>query len=402
MLKGKNIIIGISGGIAAYKCANLIRLLKKAGADVKVIVTRNALEFITHTTLETLSGNKIYDKVFGSENDYSTQHISLTDWGDLFIVAPATANIIGKFANGIADDALSTAFMAFNKPVFVAPAMNVKMYEHFAFQKNLNILRENKINIIDSSEGYLACGYEGKGRMGEPEKILEFVTSFFKNDLPLKGKKVLITAGPTYEPIDPVRFIGNHSSGKMGFALAENFAAKGAEVTLVSGPVALSVKNTLIQRINIVTAEQMLIECLKYFKKSDITIMAAAVADYAPATVASNKIKKTSNNKSIELKPTTDILAEIGKIKKNNQILVGFALETENETENAKAKLTKKNLDFIVLNSLNEKGAGFGYDTNKISVIHKSGNPTFFELKSKEIVAEDIVSIIITKYLKSL
>ncbi len=402
MLKGKNIIIGISGGIAAYKCANLIRLLKKAGADVKVIVTRNALEFITHTTLETLSGNKIYDKVFGSENDYSTQHISLTDWGDLFIVAPATANIIGKFANGIADDALSTAFMAFNKPVFVAPAMNVKMYEHFAFQKNLNILREKKINIIDSSEGYLACGYEGKGRMGEPEKILEFVTSFFKNDLPLKGKKVLITAGPTYEPIDPVRFIGNHSSGKMGFALAENFAAKGAEVTLVSGPVALSVKNTLIQRINIVTAEQMLIECLKYFKKSDITIMAAAVADYTPSNVASNKIKKTSNNKSIELKPTTDILAEIGKIKKNNQILVGFALETENETENAKAKLTKKNLDFIVLNSLNEKGAGFGYDTNKISVIHKSGNPTFFELKSKEIVAEDIVSIIITKYLKSL
>lgn len=401
MLKGRKIIIGISGGIAAYKCANLIRLFKKAGAEVKVIATANALEFITRTTLETLSGNAIYDSVFGLQNDYSTEHIAITDWGDIFIIAPATANCIGKFANGIADDALSTSFMAFNKPVFIAPAMNVKMFEHFAFQKNLNTLKENNIHIIEPSDGFLACGYEGKGRMEEPEKIFETVNTFLNSDQPLKGKKILVTAGPTFEPIDPVRFIGNHSSGKMGFALAENFAKKGAEVILISGPVALTVKNHLIQRINIVTAEQMKKECLKYFKTADITVMAAAVADYSPTKVATQKIKKSTDIKSIELKPTADILGELGKLKKSGQLLIGFALETEHEQDNAKTKLVKKNLDFIVLNSLQEKGAGFGYDTNKISVIHKTGKPTHFELKSKEMVAEDIVSVIVNKYLKS-
>jgi phosphopantothenoylcysteine decarboxylase / phosphopantothenate---cysteine ligase len=395
MLRGKKIILGISGGIAAYKSAFLIRLFKKAGAEVKVVVSSNALEFITRTTIETLSENKLYSAVFSSDNDYSTEHVSLTDWGDLFVVAPATANIIGKFACGIADDALSTSFMAFNKPVFIAPAMNVKMFENFAVKQNIKTLENNGIQIIKSPEGFLACGYEGKGRMEEPEKILEIIEAFFNENLPLKDYHALVTAGPTFEPIDPVRFLGNHSTGTMGFAVAEQLALQGANVTLVAGPTALKLSNSAICRIDVQTAAQMKTQCLKYFKTADIIVMSAAVADYTPAKTVDKKIKKESGLKSIELKPTEDILLSLGKLKAKSQLLVGFALETDNEAKNALSKLNTKNLDFIVLNSLKEKGAGFGYDTNKITIIENSGKITKFGLKSKTEVAVDIVTKII-------
>ena len=307
MLQGKKIIIGISGGIAAYKLPYLIRLFIKAGASVKVVATKNALQFVTVPVLETLSTHKVYCDVFGKDNDYTTEHVSLTDWGDLFLVAPATANIIGKFASGIADDALSTSLLAFNKTVFIAPAMNTKMLDNFSVQRNMEYLSSNGVGIIDAPGGMLACGYEGKGRMEEPEKIFQIVEGFFNTPELLKGKKVLVTAGPTYEAIDPVRFIGNNSSGLMGFSIAEEAAKRGAEVSLISGPTHLKTTHPGIHRIDVVSADQMFTECRKIFPTSDITIMTAAVADYKPATTENIKIKKSDIDLEIKLSPTVDI-----------------------------------------------------------------------------------------------
>ena len=391
MLQGKKIIIGISGGIAAYKSLYLIRLFIKAGAQVRVIATENALWFVTRVSLESLSQNKVYHQVFCAENDYTTEHISLTDWADTMIVAPATANIIGKYANGIADDALSTSLMAFDKKVFMAPAMNCKMYENFAFQKNLNYLKENDVSIIEPADGYLACGYEGKGRMVEPDEIFAQVQQYFTPSNKLNGKNILITAGPTFEEIDPVRYIGNHSSGKMGFALAEELARRGAWVTLVAGPVALQTSHKNIKRIDVLSAVQMYDICQNSFPNMDAAILTAAVADYKPAIKEQQKIKRNKEAISLQLIPNPDILASLGQVKKENQILVGFALETHNEIENAQNKLHAKNLDFIVLNSLNEKGAGFGTDTNKITILDNKNEVLRFELKSKPSVASDIV-----------
>ena len=394
MLQGKKIILGISGGIAAYKSPLLIRMFIKAGAEVKVVTTKNALQFVTLPVLETLSRNKVYSDVFAPGNDYTTEHVSLTDWGDIFLVAPATANIIGKYASGIADDALSTSLLAFNRKVFMAPAMNTKMLENFSVRKNIEFLKSQGVSFIDAPEGDLACGYEGKGRMEEPDKIMKFIEESVSANESLKGKKVLISAGPTYEPIDPVRFIGNHSSGLMGFELAKEAANRGAEVTLVAGPSNHSVNHTGIHRIDIVTAEQMYSECLTAYKNADLTIMAAAVADFKPATQNSEKIKKSEKALTLELVRTKDILAELGKTKKAKQILVGFALETRDEIENAKEKLMKKNLDFIVLNSLKEKGAGFGYGTNKVTIINKKSEIFSYPLKPKSEVACDILDLV--------
>ncbi len=395
MLKGKRIILGISGGIAAYKSVILIRLLVKSGAEVRVVTTQNALKFVTKITLETLSKNKLYYDLFSNENDYSAEHVSISDWGDIYIVAPATANIIGKLANGIADDALSASLLAFNRKIYIAPSMNVKMYEHFAFQKNLKYIKDNGIEVIDPEEGYLACGYEGKGRMAEPENILSFIEKDIKKKIKLSGKKALVTAGPTYESIDPVRFIGNHSSGLMGITIAEELANEGADVTLITGPNKFEIINPAIKRIDVVSADEMFIECEKEFVIADITVMAAAVADYTPYKVSKQKIKKSENVLNIKLKLTKDILSELGRKKRKSQILVGFALETNDEIKNAQKKLHNKNLDFIVLNSLKEKGAGFGHQTNKITIIDNKNKITKFDLKEKTEVAKDIVKKII-------
>ncbi len=387
--------MGITGGIAAYKAAFLIRLLRKAGAEVKVVCTQHALEFITRVTLESLSENRLYDAVFAEQNDYTTEHVALTDWGDVFVVAPATANIIGKLAGGIADDALSTSLLAFNRQVFLAPAMNCKMYEHFAVQKNLDFLKSQGVHIIEPGEGFLACGYEGRGRMEEPEKIFSIVQTYFAaEESPLKGKKILVTAGPTHESIDPVRYIGNHSTGKMGYAIANELAMRGALVTLVSGPVNLST-NEKIDLVQVKTAQEMYDACMDIFPETDATIMAAAVADYTPEKISKHKIKKEKSGDAlqIQLKPTPDILLQLGKIKQK-QILGGFALETDNEEENAIKKIKAKNLDFIVLNSLQDSGAGFSVDTNKITIIDNKQQFTRYSLKSKTEVAADIADML--------
>ncbi|MDD4704077.1 MAG: bifunctional phosphopantothenoylcysteine decarboxylase/phosphopantothenate--cysteine ligase CoaBC [Bacteroidales bacterium] len=395
MLSGKNILIGISGGIAAYKTPFLIRELIKKGCQVKVVVTKNALEFVTLTTLKTLSQNDVYHDMF-LHNEYSTEHISLTDWADCFVVAPATANIIGKYVNGIADCPLSTSLLAFNKDVFIAPAMNSKMFSNPILQKNIQTLKSIGISFISSTKGYLACGYEGEGRMEEPIEIVRFMEEFYSKKLELKGKTVLVTAGGTQEQIDAVRYIGNNSSGKMGFCIAEELANRGAKVILITGRTHLEVKNNNITLVNVISSHEMFIQTTKHFPKSDVAILSAAVSDYRPEQQAKNKIKKTQANLTITLTPTEDILATLGKTKKKNQILVGFALETDNELENAKKKLTKKNLDFIVLNSLNDKGAGFGTSTNKITIIDKNNKIEHFKLKSKEEVAVDIVNKLIS------
>ncbi len=357
---------------------------------MRVIATESAMWFVTRVTIESLSQNKLYDKVFGEDNDYTTEHISLTDWGDVFVVAPATANIIGKYANGIADDALSTSLIAFDKKVFIAPAMNCKMYDNFAFQRNLAYLVQNNVEIIEPANGYLACGYDGKGRMEEPEQIFNAVEKYFSDKNDLIGKKVLITAGPTHETIDPVRYIGNHSTGKMGFAIAEELADRGAQVQLVSGPVNLELKNPSIQRIDVSSADDMQRVCMEVFPQMDAAILTAAVADYKPAKKHEKKIKRDEKPVLLELIPNPDILASLGKLKNENQVLAGFALETDNELENARKKLQKKNLDFIVINSLQDEGAGFGTDTNKISILDNKNQVSGFELKSKKLVAVDI------------
>ncbi len=394
MLKNKKIIVGISGGIAAYKTPELIRQLIKQGAQVQVVTTQNALQFVTQMTLETVSQHAIYTDVFGVKNEYNTEHVALSDWADCMLIAPATANIIGKFAHGIADDALSTAYLAFDKPVFLAPAMNVRMYKHPALQENLQNLQRIGVHIIEPTEGELACGISGKGRMEEPAEIVRYLNDFY-TEKKLAGKQILITAGPTYEKIDPVRFIGNYSSGKMGFALAETCAQQGAQVTLVAGPVQLQTKHANITRIDVESAGEMYEAATINFAKQDVAILCAAVADFSPATQANVKIKREKNDLHIELKPTKDIAAELGKMKTAQQTLVGFALETNDEEINALGKMQRKNFDFIVLNSLQDKDACFGVDTNKVTIYSKNGEKQVFSLKSKTEVAKDIVEAIV-------
>lgn len=388
---GKHIVIGITGGIAAYKTMYLIRLFKKNGYDVRVTATENALQFVTPLTIETLSQNKLYTDMFDCHRTLEVEHISLAEWADALVVAPATANSIGKFSHGIADDALSTLYLAVKKPVFIAPAMNSNMFESSVVQENLTTLRERGCHILLPNEGFLACGTTGNGRMEEPEEIFETVDEFLSADHTLQGKKVLITAGPTYEPIDPVRFIGNHSSGLMGFCLAEAAARKGALVSLVTGPSNCTARHHNIQRYDVKTAEEMYQQCMQLVDDQDIIIMSAAVADFTPANVAPEKIKKDKAQLSIDLVKTKDILASVGKIKRDNQLLVGFALETENEVENAKKKLHNKNADLIVLNSLRTEGAGFRTATNQVTIFGKDGREFASELKSKQEIATEIL-----------
>lgn len=388
--KGQKILIGISGGISAYKTLSLIRLLVKDGAEVKVVATPNALKFLTPLSIETLSQNKLYTDCFASPENYHLSHIALTEWADLCVVAPASANCIGKLANGIADNALSTTLLAYKKALFIAPAMNTNMYWHPAVQNNLSLLKNRGVHILEPEKGLLACGVNGVGKMQDPESILETIQQYVVSTTDFKGKRVLVSAGPTQEAIDPVRYITNHSTGLMGYALAEEIAQRGALVNLVSGPVHLQTKHHHIQVTNVISAQEMAEKCFQYAENSDIIIMTAAVADYTPKDVADHKIKKTASDLVLPLKKTTDIIAELGKRKKPHQILVGFALETTNELANAKHKLEQKNLDFIVLNSLNDKGAGFKTLTNKIRIID-SEHCIESDLKSKPEIAKDIV-----------
>ncbi len=399
MLAGKHIVVGISGGIAAYKIPELIRLLKKAGAEVKVTTTKNALEFVTPLVLETLSNNRVYSDVFAPVNEHSTEHISLPDWADLMVVAPATANIIGKMANGIADDALSTTFLAMQKPVVIAPAMNDKMLAHPALQRNLATLASYpNCTVLPTDDGFLACGTTGKGRMLEPAMIAAALDAALAEKT-LLGKRVLITGGPTREKIDPVRYISNFSTGKMSIALAEECAKRGAEVTLVLGSSTLRpavAPNMALQVVHVEAAEEMKEAALQAFPTADIAILCAAVADYRPMQMEEKKMKRESlGDITLPLTKNPDIAATLGKAKASHQTLVGFALETNDAMAHAQDKLQRKNLDFIVLNTLEDNGAGFGGDTNKITILSKSGTATSFPLKSKTDVAKDILDAII-------
>lgn len=390
-LTGKNILLGVTGGIAAYKSANLTRLLVKQGANVKIVMTPAAKQFITPLTLATLSQNPILVDFFNPENGEWNSHVKLGIWADAMVVAPATANTIAKMANGIADNLLTTSYLSAKCPVFVAPAMDLDMYAHPTTQRNIEALRSVGNIIVDAEDGELASGLNGKGRMAEPETIIGVVDDYFSKKQRLSGKSILITAGPTYEKIDPVRFIGNYSSGKMGFALAEVAAREGANVTLVCGPTKLTIDNPNVNRIDVESAQQMYDACKKHFPKCDAAIMSAAVADYRPAKQCGQKMKKSDKSFSLELEATPDIAKSLGEIKKPGQMLVGFALETENGLNNAKEKLQKKNLDFIVLNNANEKGAGFNSDTNHITIITKDGERIEYQTKDKMLVAGDII-----------
>lgn len=391
---GRHIVIGITGGIAAYKSLFLIRLFKSNGYEVRVVATKHALEFVTPLTIETLSQNKLYSDLFDPTEHRDVQHISTAEWADCVVVAPATANIIGKYACGIADDALSTMLLATRKPIFIAPAMNENMFNEPTVQHNIDLLKQKGCHIIEPQSGFLACGTTSNGRMEEPEKIYTIVNQHLQSKQIFSGKKVMITAGPTYEPIDPVRFIGNHSSGLMGFSLAEAAAERGADVTLVTGPTSLSTSNPLIHRVDVTSAEQMFQQCMAIADQQDIMIMSAAVADFTPAETAPQKIKKTCDELNIRLVKTKDILASIGKQKRDDQFLVGFALETENEKVNALKKLHTKNADLIVLNSLRTKGAGFRTQTNKVLMITRDEQTFESELKDKREIAVDILNLI--------
>jgi phosphopantothenoylcysteine decarboxylase / phosphopantothenate---cysteine ligase len=391
MLQGKRIILGVTGSIAAYKSAQLIRLLVKEGAEVKVIMTSLAKEFISPLTLATLAKNPVLVDFFDPTNGDWNSHVDLGIWADAYLVAPATANTIGKMATGIADNLLLTTYLSAKCPVFVAPAMDLDMFAHPAMQRNLETLRSIGNRVIEPSFGELASGLEGKGRMEEPESIVRYLDDYF-TDKPLIGKRILITAGPTYEKIDPVRFVGNYSTGKMGFALAEVCASQGAEVCLVAGPVQLKTKHPNIERIDVNSANEMYEQVMNRFYGMDGAILCAAVADYTPVEESQMKLKREKDDLILELKPTEDIAAAVGNMKTDSQFLVGFALETNNEEANALGKMEKKNLDFIVLNSLQDQQAGFGYDTNKISILRRDGSKTEFELKDKMEVAEDIVA----------
>ena len=397
MLKGKKILIGISGSIAAYKIPLLVRLLIKEGAEVKVVMSSVACDFVTPLTLSTLSQKPVliepYNKVDGSWNS----HVEWGRWADVFIMAPVSANTLAKMAAGIADNLLTTTYLAAKCPVFFAPAMDLDMFHHPTTKRNVNTLLSFGNRLIEPQVGELASGLCGEGRMEEPEVIFEVIKGFFLKTNDLSGKKLLISAGPTYESIDPVRFIGNHSSGKMGYAIAQEAAKRGAEVILVSGPVELQAYHPNITTVKVKSADQMAEACFKAFSDSDICIMAAAVADYKVADPSLQKIKKTGTSLSLELVKNTDILAELGKMKKTGQFLTGFALETENENFNAREKLKNKNLDLIVLNSLNDAGAGFGTDTNKVTLFFNDGKISEIPLKSKVQVAVDIVDAILSK-----
>lgn len=390
MLEGKKILLGVCGSIASYKSAILTRLLVKAGADVKVIMTQDATHFVTPLTFSTLSKNPVFSTYFKSESGEWNNHVELALWADFILIAPITANTIAKLANGHCDNLLSAVYLSAKCPVFFAPAMDLDMWLHPAVQRNVSLLESYHNKQIKPAYGELASGLVGEGRMAEPEEIVEFLQKEAAENLPLKGKRVLVTAGPTYEPIDPVRFIGNHSSGKMGFAIAEEFAHKGALVTLISGPSSQVLHTSAIRRIDVSSAEEMYHAVHQAFPEIDIMIMNAAVADYRPKLVASEKIKKSPSEFAIELVKTRDILSSLGEIKRDDQVLVGFALETNNEEEHALVKLKKKNLDFIVLNSLKDEGAGFQGDTNKITIIDRNQQKETFPLKSKEEVAKDI------------
>lgn len=395
MLKGKKIILGVTGSIAAYKAALLVRLLKKEGAEVKVIMTSLAKEFITPLTLATLSGNPILVDFFNPENGDWNSHVDLGIWADAYIIAPASANTIGKMANGVADNLLLTTYLSAKCPVFVAPAMDLDMYAHPSTKKNLLTLKSYGNEIIEPTVGHLASGLEGKGRMEEPENIVQFMDDYFTPKKML-GKKIIITAGPTYERIDPVRFIGNFSSGKMGFALAESCARQGAKVILVAGPVKLRTQHANITRVDVDSADEMYRAVMKQFDEMDGAILCAAVADFTPINMHKSKIKREKDNLSLDLKPTKDIAASVGEIKRGDQFVVGFALESDNEEQNALAKMERKNFDFIVLNSLQDHHSGFGFDTNRVAIIHRSGLKKQYELKSKLDVADDIVNEINT------
>ena len=391
MMKGKKIVLGITGSIAAYKAAVLARALIKKGAEVQIVITPAGKEFITPLTLSTITSKPVISEFFARRDGTWHSHVDLGLWADAMLIAPATAATIGKMANGIADNMLITTYLSMKAPVFVAPAMDLDMFAHPSTQKNLDTLRSYGNIIIEPGEGELASHLVGKGRMEEPENIVAVLEDFFAKRSDLAGKKVMITAGPTYEKIDPVRFIGNYSSGKMGYALAECCAERGAEVTLISGPVSITAKHPNIRTISVESAEEMYQAATSEFASSDAAILCAAVADFTPETKAEQKIKREKDDLIIKLKPTQDIATALGKLKKDNQVMVGFALETNDEVEHAKGKLERKNLDFIVLNSLNDKGAGFRHDTNKITIIDKE-NVIEFPLKNKKEVATDIIN----------
>lgn len=394
MLKGKHIILGITGSIAAYKAAYLLRLFIKQGAEVQVVMTPAGKEFITPVTLSSLSGKPVVSEFFTANTGEWHSHVDLGLWADAMIVAPATASTIGKMAHGIADNMLVTTYLSCKAPVFVAPAMDLDMYAHPSTRHNLELLRSYGNHIIEPATGELASHLTGKGRMEEPEQIVAVLDRFFDRPQPLAGKRVLVTAGPTYEKIDPVRFIGNYSSGKMGFALAEACAEAGAEVTLVAGPVSLKTSHASIHRVDVESAAEMYRAAVDAYDRADAAIMCAAVADYAPETVSDVKLKRSGDERVLRLKPNPDIAAELGRRKRPGQCLVGFALETNDEESNARLKMEKKNLDFIVLNSLRDAGAGFRCDTNKVTVIGREGEPVEIPCKLKTEVAADIVDIL--------
>jgi|TARA_B110000977_G_scaffold65488_1_gene89240 phosphopantothenoylcysteine decarboxylase/phosphopantothenate--cysteine ligase len=398
VLKEKKILLGITAGIAAYKTASLVRLFIKLGAEVKVIMTPASKDFITPLTLSTLSKNPVHSAFYTKEdgNELWNNHVELGLWADYMLIAPATANTLSKMANGTCNNLLLATYLSAKCPVYFAPAMDLDMYVHPSTTESLKKIQSYGNLLIPVTSGELASGLIGEGRMAAPEDIVSFIENDVLDKLPLKGKKILITAGPTYEAIDPVRFIGNHSSGKMGFAIANVAANLGAQVYLVSGPTNQQVKHSSIHKVDVVSAEEMYRAVHRWFKEMDVAILSAAVADYTPKNSASQKIKKSTKSLDIELMATKDILASLGKVKKH-QFLVGFALETDNELENAKAKLKRKNLDLIILNSLKDKGAGFATDTNKITIIDQGLNEINFEVKSKTFVAEDIMKEIVLR-----
>ena len=397
ILSGKKILLGISGGIAAYKSAILVRLFIKSGAEVKVVMTPDAKEFITPLTLSTLSKNPVHSS-FTSEDEDETwnNHVELGMWADLIIICPATANTLSKMANGNCDNLLIAVYLSAKCPVYFAPAMDLDMYKHQSTKDSIAKLEKNGNILIPVESGELASGLVGEGRLAEPESIINFIEADIMKSLPLRGKKILVTAGPTYEAIDPVRYISNHSSGRMGYEIAKKAVELGAKVFLVSGPSNQEISNHSIDLLKVVTSQEMHAEVLNHFNDVDVVIMAAAVSDFKPKDFSNKKIKKGNIQPKIELEKTKDILLELGKLKKN-QFLVGFALENENEVENSIKKLKDKNLDLIVLNSLNDKGAGFGTETNKITIINKKEEKTNFDLKDKSEVAEDILNHIMTQ-----
>lgn len=397
MMKGKKIVLGITGSIAAYKAAVLTRGLIKKGAEVQIVITPAGKEFITPITLSALTSKPVISEFFSQRDGTWHSHVDLGLWADAMVIAPATASTIGKMAHGVADNMLVTTYLSMKAPVFVAPAMDLDMFAHPSTQHNLDILRSYGNHIIEPAAGELASHLVGKGRMEEPEKIIEVLEAFFSRQEDLKGKHVLITAGPTYEKIDPVRFIGNYSSGKMGYALAEVCAERGAEVTLVSGPVNLQAVHPNIRRVDVESAEEMYRASVEAFPQADAAILCAAVADFTPEVVAGTKIKREKEDLVLRLKPTHDIAAELGRMKRGGQKLVGFALETNDELKHAQDKMARKNLDFIVLNSLNDKGAGFRCDTNKITIVEPQG-ATPYPLKNKQEVAADIIDKLVSLF----